>query len=355
MPAKKKAAPKTKKKAPVRKPVSKKKQAQVPVPVPSDQPAVIPPVDASTGVATLASTRASASNGGLRVSAYRGDGSVLIAFNLDKQPDAGFAGFAIQCTTPDGTSSYLKNRLGFTVPITAQTTPGQRQDIADDSNIAPFQKFRWIDFSSSRGPGLYIYTVSAMYHKAGSQMEARTTASVSLQLGMFQSGKLEVGFTRGFLSSQAYVDQFQNADIRPKQKSITFDTTPYEKQYQWLGFHARQLLLQFLNQCLADKASTLDVFAYDLDDPEVIGLFQKFGPRLRAFLDDAPLHTKPGAMEPLAKQALIKSAGAANVKERTFYAVRAQQGFDSKEERAGGSRVDRLGQFFNSRSVCASE
>ncbi len=320
MPTKRKTPPQTKSKGTktTRATVPKKPAAAAgPVPVASDQPAVIPPVDAATGVATLASTRASASNGGLRITAYRGDGSVLIAFNLDQEPDAGFAGFAIQCTSPDGTTAYLKNRLAFTSPITSQTTPAERHTIASDSNVAPFQKFRWIDFSSSRGPGLYIYTVSAMYHK-GSQLEARASASVSLRLGMFQSGKLEVGFTRGFLSSQAYVDQFQNADIRPKQKSITFDTAPYEKQYEWLGFHARQLMLQFLNQCLADKASTIDVFAYDLDDPEFIALFQKFGPRLRAFLDDAPLHTKPGAMEPLAKQALIKSAGAANVKTGHF-------------------------------------
>ena len=296
----------------------KTKPTHVSAPVASDQPAVVPPVDSSTGLATLSSTRASASNNGLRVSAYRGDGCVLIAFNLESQPDAGFAGFAIQCTSPDGTTAYLKNRLTFASPITAKTTPTERADIASDSNLAPFQKFRWIDFSSSRGPGLYIYTVSAMYHKTGAKLEARATASVSLQLGLFQSGKLEVGFTRGMLSSQAYVDQFHNAAIRPAQKSIGFDIQPFEKQYEWLGFHARQLMLQFLNECLADKSSTLDVLAYDLDDPEIIGLFEKFGPRLRAFLDDAPLHTKPGAMEPLAKQALMKSAGAANVKTGHF-------------------------------------
>ena len=41
-----------------------------------------------------------ASQEGLSVTAYRGDGSVLLAFNLDKKPAAGFAGFAVRCTPP---------------------------------------------------------------------------------------------------------------------------------------------------------------------------------------------------------------------------------------------------------------
>ena len=289
----------------------------IPAPVASDQPAVVPPVDSVTGVTNLHTTRASASNGGLRVMGYRGDGSVMLAFNLENAPEPGFAGFAIQCSAPDGTTFFLKNRLTFTSPITANTGPVARHAIAADSNVAPYQKFRWIDFSSSRGPGKYTYTVSAMYHK-GTALEARTSASVTLDLGLFQSGNLQVGFTRGFLSSQAYVDQFHNADIRPAVKSITFKTAPFQKQYEWLGFHARQLIFEFLNACIADKNSTLDVFAYDLDEPDIIAAFQKMGPRLRAFLDDAPLHTKQGAMEPLALQALVKSAGAANVKKGHF-------------------------------------
>lgn len=320
-PAKKKTAPHAKAKAAksatarTSSPKSALRRGKtVPAPVPSTTPAVTPPIEPSTGLTTIAAARASASNQGLRVTAYRGDGSVLLAFNLDGTPGQGFAGFAIQCTAPDNTTFYLKNRLTFTDKITAGTTPAQRHAILADTNVAPYQKFRWIDFSSERGPGQYVYTVSTMYHGSGGALEARESASVSLHLGMFQSGDLQVGFTRGLLSSQAYVDQFKNAAIRPAKKSITYDTKPFEKQYEWLGFHARQLMFEFLNETLADKNSTLDLFAYDLDEPDIIAALVKFGPRLRAVLDNAPLHTKPGAMEPLAKAALIKSAGAANVK-----------------------------------------
>jgi hypothetical protein len=238
----------------------------------------------------------------------------LLAFNFDQPPQPGFAGFAIQCTAPDGSQSYLKNRLSFNGQITADTTPAQRHAMLSDTNVAPYQKFRWVDFSSSRGPGQYKYTVSAMYHQPGGGLEARATANVSLPLGPFQSGNLQIGFTRGFLSSQAYVDQFKNAPIRPAQKSITYDTAPFAKQYAWLGFHARELVFDFLNTCLADPNSTVDMFAYDLDEPDIIRMLVKFGNRLRAVLDNAPLHTKPGAMEILAKQALLASTGADNIK-----------------------------------------
>jgi hypothetical protein len=148
-----------------------------------------------------------------------------------------------------------------------------------------------------------------------------------------------VGFTRGFLSSQAYADKFQNAAIRPAQKSITYDTKPFAAQYEWLGFHARTLVFDFLNEAFADTESTLDVFAYDLDEPDVIHLLTQFKGRLRAFLDDAPLHTKPGAMEILAKAALVKSAGEANVKHGHFQRFSHCKVFIKKDKDGNAVRV----------------
>jgi len=268
---------------------------------------------------TKRATAAPLASGALKVKAYRGDGSVMLAFNFDAPPQKGFAGFAVKCTPPDGPAFYLKNRLNFSDKVTSDTSPKQGHAILTDSNIAPYQKFRWVDFSSSRGPGQYTYDVSAMYQGEDGALLAKESASESIELGPYQAGHFQVGFTRGFLSSQAYVDQFQNAAIRPTPKSIDYDTRPYAKQYEWLGFHARKMIFDFLQACLADKQSTVDLFAYDLDEPDFIHLLTMFGPRLRAFLDDAPLHTKPGAMEILAKKALIKSAGADNVKTGHFH------------------------------------
>jgi phosphatidylserine/phosphatidylglycerophosphate/cardiolipin synthase-like enzyme len=80
--------------------------------------------------------------------------------------------------------------------------------------------------------------------------------------------------------------------------------------YGWLGGHARHLLGQFLGQCELDQ-NGYDIFAYDLDEPDFIAVVAKdarAGRPIRMLLDNAPLHTKPGAMEPEAA-ALLTQAG----------------------------------------------
>lgn len=119
-----------------------------------------------------------------------------------------------------GKGFYLKNRLTFDQPVTSGTTPAQRHAQLTGTEQAPYQKFRWIDFSSSLGPGTYVYEVSDLYHGKNGVLKPRATTSVSVNLGPFTSRNLQVGFTRGVLSSQAYVDRFHNAAIRPDKKSI---------------------------------------------------------------------------------------------------------------------------------------
>jgi phosphatidylserine/phosphatidylglycerophosphate/cardiolipin synthase-like enzyme len=254
---------------------------------------------------------------GLSVKAYQGDGAVMLAFDLDEHLTQNLAGFAVQFTPPKGKPSYLLNRLNFSRGIHAGTTPGQRMWTPSDQ--APFQKFRWVDFPADVPDGTAQYTVTAMYFQNDGSVRKGPSVDVEVDPGFFQSGKLEMGFTRGYMSSQAYAAKFKNAPIRPSgNKTATYNTKPFEKQYQWLGFHARKMVFDFLNECLQDKSVSVELFAYDLDEPEFIQGLVKLGPRLRAFLDDAPLHTKPGAVEPQAKALLVKSAGAGNVKTGHF-------------------------------------
>jgi hypothetical protein len=279
-----------------------------------------------------------ASSGGLRVKAFRGDSSVLLAFDIDESQTTGLAGFAVQVTLPNGQTVTLNNRLNFEKGVGPSTTADEQHAQLTPTDKAPYQKFRWIDFSSSAGPGKYVYHVTAMYFGDG-ELKAGPTVQVPLTLGPYQVGALQAGFTRGFLSSQAYVDRFKNAAIRPAKKSITYDTKPFEAQYAWLGFNARTLVFDFLNDVLRDEGSTLDVFAYDLDEPDIISLLEQFKGRLRAFLDDASLHTKPGAMEILAKAALIKSAGAENVKHGHFQRFAHNKVFIQKDRDGKAVRV----------------
>ncbi len=252
------------------------------------------------------------SQDGLSVKAYRADGAFLLAFDLDQSLAPGLAGFAIQCTPPSGTPYFLPNRIGFTSNITSQTTPDQRTWIPSDQ--APFQKFRWVDFPPDVVDGIYTFDVTAMYFDPAGGLKNGPTTQVAFDFLSLQNGPLEVGFTRGYLSSQAYAQKFKNAPFSPLPRTIDYDTTLYAAQYDWLGFHSRKMVFDFIQECLADPTITVDMFAYDLDEPDFIRALQQLGSRLRAVLDNAPLHTKPGALEINSHQVLVASAGQQNIK-----------------------------------------
>jgi hypothetical protein len=257
------------------------------------------------------------SSGGLSVSAYRSDASALLAFNLDSNLTAGLAGFAIKCTPPSGTAFYLQNRLNFETAYTSQTTPNQR--VWTPTNLAPIQKFRWGAFPPSIKPGNYTYDVSAMFFAPqGGPLVTGPTASVCFDFPSLQSGQLGIGFTRGYLSSQAYTDHFPDPSLWPGQmqgqkRTMDYDTASLQEKYTWLGYNARRMIFNFIQECVDDPEIEVHLFAYDLDEPDFIRDLQKLGPRLKAVLDNAKLHTKAGALEIKSKAALVASAGAANI------------------------------------------
>lgn len=234
----------------------------------------------------------SAARSGVSVTAYRGDGSALLAFDLDQHLVTPlFAGFAVEATAPDGTKEWLMNRLNFSTGLDSTSTPADRQKNWTDSNQAPFQKYRWQHFPSVPQPGSWTYEVTAMFFAAqkSAQLKAGPAVSVSIDLGPLDYKDLQIGFTRSYVSSQAYAERFHNAPIRQEPKTLDFSTKPFEAQYEFLGYTARKLLFDFLAEC-AKPGVRLDVFAYDFDEPDVLMALEKLGSRLRIWLDDAPLH-----------------------------------------------------------------
>ncbi len=253
---------------------------------------------------------------GVRLTAYGALGTVLLAFDLDQQQTAGLAGFAVTRRSPDATTASLPNRLSFSRRVTAATTPEQRR--WTNSDEAPFQKFRWIDFPSDIRQGSYTYEASAMYFDGVSLRKGPTTA-VSLDLAPQPFGRFSLGFTRGYLSSQAYAERFKNEPIAPTPKTLDYDTTTYEARYEWLGYEARKLLAAFLDEVAADPAIQLDAFVYDFDEPGVLERLVALGPRLRIFMDDALLHVGSTALEPEVRTRLQASASAGAVKTGHFH------------------------------------
>jgi len=247
------------------------------------------------------STRPTAARAdGLTFRAYPGDGAVLLAFDLDESRQADLAGFAVEYTDPDGKTLPVLNRLSFGQAITATTTPEQRKYTPTDE--APLQKFHWDHFPPDVKPGTFTYRATAMLFQPGSETALTPGPSAEVEVSLMPAAPtpFQLGFTRGYISSQAYAEQFHNAPYEPAPPTFDFDTAAYQAQYHWLGFHARRLVFDFLAETIADETRSLDVFAYDLDEPDVIKQLGQLGSRLRLFLDDSSGHVTGKALEPKA-------------------------------------------------------
>src|SRR2546423_5851376 len=264
-------------------------------------------------------------NEGLTLRAYQGDAAALLAFDNDESQREDLAGFALEYTTPEGDTHQVGNRLNFSDPVVAETTPEERRAIWTDTREAPLQKFQWVHYPPEVSSGEFAYNATAMLFKPGTEVEIEPGPSASVQITLepptFPHFKL--GFTRGYLSSQAYHDRFHNAPIVPDHQTIDYDTKPFEDQYQWLGLDARKLVFEFLDEARGDDGIQLDVFAYDLNEPDFVRGLEKLGTRLRLFLDDSDSHVKPHAdgtlpFELQAKALLQQSAGEGNVKTGKF-------------------------------------
>src|SRR5258706_3648909 len=139
----------------------------------------------------------------LVVRAYPGDGNILLAFDLDPASTEQLAGFAIECQPANGPAYVIPNRLSFQNPVTADTVPAQR--VITPSTQAPIQRFSWLDVLRSSQPGDYQYTVTAMYFNPDTaHLKPGAKATVTVTKRDFTTPHLDIGFTRGYLSVQAY-------------------------------------------------------------------------------------------------------------------------------------------------------
>jgi hypothetical protein len=250
---------------------------------------------------------------------------VLVAFDLDEDLRRDLAGFAVKVTDPAGHSSWLVNRLTFATPVTSATTPEQRREIATSTLRAPLQKFHWVHFPTKVTAGDFVYEVTAMMFKAGTETDLQPGPSTSVKVQLLDDGcpGFSLGFTRGYVSSQAYASRFHNAKLTPTPQTIDYPTADYEERYSWLGFHARGLIFELLKEVAGDPDLTIDVFAYDFNEPDIIRALQQFGARVRLFLDNSGSHIAKGSsgrppLEVAAKTLLEQTAGADHVKTGHF-------------------------------------
>jgi len=254
---------------------------------------------------------ATGSKNGFSVKAYVGDNKTLLAFNFNDPARAkSLAGFTIKCQPPGQVPYYLMNFLQFQDPSKhAQVATEKPNSTAN----APIQKYRWVHVTGTSHQGLspavgnYTYTVTPRYFDTNQSMRALDEtqgATVTVPVGAFRKGSLALGFTRGYMQSEAFAHHFgAQTKIVPAGKPLEYDTgaqagtnngqaVTYAQIYEWMGSTARQQVFAILNSVVADKSLQLDVFAYDLDESDVVKIFLQLAAegRIRIILDNAKLH-----------------------------------------------------------------
>ncbi len=253
----------------------------------------------------------SASTGSLSVKLWRGERMCLIGMDVTN-PEPDFVGFAIEVKEP-GAADYvpLKNRLNFSYDAGGKQVDGFRNF---DSTQAPFQKFRWLHFPDTPSNLPYLYRVTKLHMPTDGQITLGDQVSdLSMILDKeAYDGYLEIGFTRNFASSQAFTEKYGvNPALIPSRADdgFTFQKMPGDV-YQWLGFEAYELLFGVLNEVVNDPSLTLDVFAYDFNEPDILAKLVACGGRVRAVIDDSGSHAPATSAESQAADKLT-AAGAA--------------------------------------------
>jgi hypothetical protein len=232
---------------------------------------------------------------GFRVKLWRGESMCLLGFDVE-DPEDDFVGFAVEFQRPgDDRFFRLSNRLSFDDP---NAVTGDRKFPTTE---APLQMFRWVHFDWQPLDGTYTYRVTKMHMPHdGQPLVPGTQITLPITLGSITiDGFLDIGFTRNFASSQAWLDLRKrkhiaddvaiipdNADdgLTFAPEKVALDPTGI---YDWLGFDAYRLMIDFLDQAIADPDITVDALAYDLNEPDVVNRLEVLGDRLPIIIDDS--------------------------------------------------------------------
>jgi phosphatidylserine/phosphatidylglycerophosphate/cardiolipin synthase-like enzyme len=265
---------------------------------------------------------------GFSMKLWRGERMCLLGFDV-KQPEPDFVGFAVEFKPPRSIFFYsLLNRLSFSYDKpTAEAVTGERMYRSTGS---PFQTFRWIHFPRDVKSGGYTYRATKMHMPADGKLVKGESITLGISLDpVTYEDFLDIGFTRNFASSQAFAKRYKNVEkIMPSlaKKGLEFKKAKGDV-YEWLGFEAYDLIFDFLKEVADDTGVTLDVLAYELNEPDIVALLEKLGPRLRIVIDDSADHKKADCAESKAAECLKKSAGDGKVKRTHFSGLQHQKVF----------------------------
>jgi hypothetical protein len=250
---------------------------------------------------------------------HRGDGMALVAMNWkDGVPSDDFVGFAIEYKEPGGDRFFsLKNRIAF------PKADGSVDKRKLPTRLAPIQKFRWVHFPrNAEMDGRFIYRVTPVFMNELRELSYGEFQEASLELRReTHPGQLNVAYTRGFVASQAFVDNYASHPIKTLLPAKADDGLDFEPSHPkavealaWMGFEARSAILEVLDQAIADEQAEVRAVLYDLNEPGIVIRLEKLGTRLKVIIDNSGSHGDTHSAETQAAERLVQSAGADRVK-----------------------------------------
>src|SRR5215211_1071651 len=251
---------------------------------------------------------------------HRGEGMALLAMDWKEgKPPNDFVGFEIAYREPGKDRSFvLLNRLSF------PRADGSVDPTMRPTTVSPIQKFRWVHFPrNAELEGDFVYSVRPVFMNSDHELSYGDAQEVAIELRReTYPGQLNVTFTRGFVSSQAFVDRFASAGpistLLPSDADAGLSFVPThpdaEHALRWMGFEARDAILEVLDQAIADEEAQVRVVAYDLSEPEVVSRLEALEDRLKVIIDDDGAHGESGSGENQAEERVKASAGGDNVR-----------------------------------------
>jgi phosphatidylserine/phosphatidylglycerophosphate/cardiolipin synthase-like enzyme len=245
---------------------------------------------------------------------HRGEGMLLIAMDWKKgRPPRDFVGFAIEYQEPGGDKFYpLKNRIAFP-GVDGKVNPARLS-----TRESPIQKFRWVHFPRNADlEGEFTYRVTPVFMGKDETLSYGEAQQARIVLAReTYPGRLNVTFTRGFVSSQAFVDKFQRKGepVSTLIAPVAHDGLDFKPTHPkaaealpWMGFEARRAILDVLDEAAADASAQVRVVAYDFNLPDVLQRLLKVAKRLKIIVDDSKDHRGDDTPESRAAAALAKA------------------------------------------------
>ena len=252
---------------------------------------------------------------------HRGDGMTLLAMNWKTaKPPRDFVGFALEYKEPDGDRYWvIKNRINF------PNADGSVNKARTSSRLSPIQKFRWVHFPvNAEKEGQFMYRVTPVFMSALGELSYGEAQEAGITLAReTYPGKLNVSFTRGFISSQAFVDRYVTdtdgmGTLIPGTADEGLQFVPThpkaDEALKWMGFEARSAILEILDAAIADTTALVRVVCYDLNDPAIVSRLESLKDRLHIIIDNSGEHKPETSAESQSAARLSITAGADQVK-----------------------------------------